>query len=156
MISDFEECIQILKNNFPNSKILFIKAYNSSQESVEMINFADIQLYWELDYICKLLGIPTANSFDEIKDLIIQTLITGDESKGIDAKITIMKQDSDELMEQIQIATNKWKIEFLDVGEYISLEEGKHLQEDYKHLNEKGYQELIPYIVDKVKNMISK
>ena len=66
-----------------------------------------------------------------------------------------MKQDSDELMEQIQIATNKWKIEFLDVGEYISLEEGKHLQEDYKHLNEKGYQELIPYIADKVKNMMS-
>ena len=154
IMTDFEKTIKTIKDNFPNTKILFVKAYNSSQESVEEINYADIKLYWELDYINQLLG-TSASSFEEIKDLIIQTLTDGDSDKGIDPQITIMKQYSDQMMGQIQAAASKWGFEFLDIGDYISLEEGTDLQEDYKHISAEGYEKLTPYIVQKAQEMLA-
>ena len=153
LISNFEEVIKKLKENAPNVPIMYLNAYNIDLEAIEMLVYTDVKTYYELSYINNLLG-TNATSFEEIKDKIIQVLTEGDSSKGIEPKITNVKNNGEELIQQIKNACNKWDIEYCDISNYISIEENEHYQSDYMHFNSNGYTELTPYIVEKVKEIL--
>lgn len=149
IMSNFEEVIKKIKEVVPNVPIMYLNAYNTDIEAIKLLVYTDVKTYYELSYINGLLG-TNATSFEEIKDEIIQVLIDGDSSKGIEPKITNVKNNGDELINQIKNVCTKWDIEYCDISSHISIEENEHYQSDYIHFNSNGYAELTPYIVEKV------
>lgn len=152
LMSDFEKVIKRIKELVPNVPIMYLNAYNTDLEAIKLLVYTDVKTYYELSYINGLLG-TNATSFEDIKDEIIQVLIDGDSAKGIEPKITNVKNNGEKLISQIRNICDKWNIEYCDISSHISIEENEHYQSDYIHFNSNGYTELTPYIVEKIQEI---
>lgn len=154
LMADFNKCINTLKEEFPNAKILYIlpTAIDKTQWGIsiygQQIANNDIAT---LNYMLHANGIQGEYN---TKDAVAEALFNADPENKIVPAVNRMAN----LVQEIKKING---VEFLDLQHIIinnrdenSIMTNSYIRNDYMHLSIEGNQALIPSIINKAKAML--
>ena len=151
VINDFEEVIQKIKTNFPNAKILYIQPLKLERETFDILSYEYVYSNVSLEDMNGLYG-TSYSSFYEMKDRIIEDLTNGNSTYSIPSVIPKIEDRYTQIINQVQIACEKWGVEYYDLSTNVTSSDFK---EDSVSFSSEGYERLIPFIETEVKKILT-
>ena len=149
VIADFEEILNKIKTEFPNTKVLYVQPFDYSREKIEDIVFAYVTAYaTTVTEVNNNLNtrFPTANAnfstMDEARTWI---------NTNFNTQITEMVNRGNQLFAEIPKALKKFGYDYMDLTQYIGANTNSYYQSDKVHFTDLTYTTMIPSIINKMK-----
>ena len=153
VINDFREVMNMLKQNFSNAKILFIKPIPMDSTFFEIVAF---KVYFGDATLAELnqqYG-QSCSTIEEFRRLLMETQT----SIKTDCEAATLR--AEQLFNEIPLVCSELGVEYLDLS-YIVAENrstdgsdtNTYIQNDTLHITDEGYRVITPLIVKKVESM---
>lgn len=162
VINDFRKIIKLIKEKFPNAKILYVHPLSLDQTAIEMQTLKNYGVY---DHTVEEINEEYHTDFKTMKDVRLALLrapeyaTTQQEARSMANR---MLARAEGLYRELPIVCKELGVEYLDLSSIIEQNRDESDNNSYVndtdklHITHEGYTELAPHIERKVREMFEK
>ena len=154
VVNDFREVITMLKENFPDAKIIYLQPGAGDRIALELIAF---KVYFG-DATVEEINQTSGLNFKTIQE--VREYVFEHDFNGLNTALVPINSRMEQLWTEIKSICNEYNIQYLDFNDIIvenrstdGSDTNSYLQKDMMHLTDEAYTVMPSIIIETIKTM---